>query len=78
MMPGSNDGISAIIFDMDGLMVDTEPMWRASEIEVFGKVGLKLTEADCYQTTGLRIDEVGKKITPCLYKSEMLGVRVLV
>jgi sugar-phosphatase len=48
----------AIIFDMDGVLIDSEPLWRQTEIEVFASVGLELVDADCYQTTGLRIDEV--------------------
>lgn len=48
----------AAIFDMDGLIVDSEPLWRRTEVAVFGEVGLALTEAMCEATTGLRIDEV--------------------
>ena len=51
-------GERALIFDMDGVLIDSEPLWRRAEIETFGEVGLALEEADCYQTTGLRIDEV--------------------
>tara|TARA_B100000678_G_C18072995_1_gene447500 strand:- start:73 stop:702 length:630 start_codon:yes stop_codon:yes gene_type:complete len=43
---------------MDGLLVDSEPTWRKVEIACFAKVGLTLTEDDCKQTMGLRIDEV--------------------
>jgi HAD superfamily hydrolase (TIGR01509 family) len=50
--------ISTVIFDMDGLLVDTEPFWRQAEIKVFKTVGLNLTEDDCKQTTGFRFDEV--------------------
>ena len=50
--------INAVIFDMDGLLVDSEPIWRKVEIKCFAKVGLKLTEEDCKETMGLRIDEV--------------------
>tara|TARA_B100000780_G_scaffold277897_1_gene249769 strand:+ start:1762 stop:2415 length:654 start_codon:yes stop_codon:yes gene_type:complete len=50
--------INAVIFDMDGLLVDSEPTWRKVEIACFAKVGLTLTEDDCKQTMGLRIDEV--------------------
>ena len=49
--------IRAVIFDMDGVLIDSEPFWRESEIEVFGRVGLHLTEAACRETMGLRIDE---------------------
>ncbi|MCS6819553.1 MAG: hexitol phosphatase HxpB [Chitinophagales bacterium] len=48
----------AVIFDMDGLLVDSEPYWRKAEIEVFKTVGLFLTEEDCMKTTGFRFDEV--------------------
>ena len=47
----------ALIFDMDGVLIDSEPLWRRAEIEIFAEVGLQLEEADCYQTQGLRIDE---------------------
>lgn len=50
--------IEAVIFDMDGLLVDSEPIWRKVEIACFAQVGLTLTEDDCRQTKGLRIDEV--------------------
>lgn len=45
---------------MDGLLIDSEPLWREAEMAVFGSVGLQLTEELCRQTTGLRIDEVVK------------------
>ena len=50
--------IQAVIFDMDGLLVDSEPFWREAEQEVFGALGVPLTEAMTHQTTGLRTDEV--------------------
>jgi sugar-phosphatase len=48
--------LRAAIFDLDGLLVDSEPLWQAAEIEVFGGVGLPLTREDCWRTKGLRID----------------------
>ena len=50
--------IQAIIFDMDGLLINSEPFWKAVEIEVFKKVGIELTVEKCLDTVGLRIDEV--------------------
>lgn len=47
-----------VIYDMDGLIINSEPFWRQAEIKVFATVGLKLTEEDCIQTTGFRFDEV--------------------
>ncbi len=49
---------SAVIFDMDGLLVDSEPLWVRAEIEVFGEVGVALREEDCALTKGLRTDDV--------------------
>jgi HAD superfamily hydrolase (TIGR01509 family) len=48
----------AVVFDMDGLLVDSEPLWVRAEIAVFGEVGVALTEEDCARTKGLRIDDV--------------------
>jgi sugar-phosphatase len=47
-----------VIFDMDGLLVDSEPLWHIAEIEVFASVGVALTPRDCLRTTGLRVDDV--------------------
>ena len=43
---------------MDGLLIDSEPFWRKAEIKAFGEVGIELTEADCRETMGYRLNEV--------------------
>lgn len=48
----------AVIFDMDGLLIDSEPLWVRAEIEIFGEVGLILGQEDCGKTKGLRTDDV--------------------
>ncbi len=48
----------AFIFDMDGLLVDSEPLWTEAEKKVFQTVGLELTDDMISQTRGLRADEV--------------------
>jgi beta-phosphoglucomutase-like phosphatase (HAD superfamily) len=53
-----NEPLRAVIFDMDGVLIDSEPFWREAEIEVFARVGVRLTEADCLLTVGMRIQEV--------------------
>jgi sugar-phosphatase len=50
--------LSAVIFDMDGVLIDSEPFWQESEIDAFGRLGLALTREMCMQTMGLRVDEV--------------------
>ena len=50
--------LRAILFDMDGLLIDSEPFWHEAEIHGFGLAGLHLTAEQCLETTGLRVDEV--------------------
>ena len=49
---------TAVIFDMDGVIVDSEPVWQRVEIALFARLGVELDEARCRQTMGLRVDEV--------------------
>jgi sugar-phosphatase len=50
--------IKTVIFDMDGVLIDSEPFWQEAQKEVFKKVGIDITDDMCQQTMGLRIDEV--------------------
>jgi beta-phosphoglucomutase-like phosphatase (HAD superfamily) len=54
----SVSSIKAVIFDMDGVLIDSEPLWREAEMAVFRQVGLRLTESMCLETMGLRVDEL--------------------
>jgi HAD superfamily hydrolase (TIGR01509 family) len=40
------DGLAAVLFDMDGLLVDTEPLWFETEIEVMARLGAPWTKQD--------------------------------
>jgi len=50
-------GIGAVVFDMDGLMVNSEPVWHVVTAEVFAKVGIQLEMPDLLATTGLRLQD---------------------
>ncbi|MBN2497060.1 MAG: hexitol phosphatase HxpB [Deltaproteobacteria bacterium] len=50
--------IRAAIFDMDGLLLDSEPLWTRAEMEVFGSLGIRLEPADCARTVGMGLAEV--------------------
>ena len=54
----SPDAVAAVIFDMDGVLVDSEPFWHQAELKVFRALGVPLESPMCLQTTGLRPDEV--------------------
>jgi len=50
--------MKAAIFDMDGLLIDSEPLWQEAEISVFRSVGVPLTRELCRETVGVRLDGV--------------------
>ncbi|MGZ3882778.1 MAG: hexitol phosphatase HxpB [Bacteroidia bacterium] len=52
------EGIKAVIFDMDGVIIDSEPLWRRAMIKGFTDIGLDFTDDDCRKTTGMRFKEV--------------------
>ncbi len=52
------DQYEAIIFDMDGVLIDSEPLWKIAMEAVFKEVGCPLTKKDFQKTVGLRLDEV--------------------
>ena len=43
---------------MDGVLVDSEPIWRAVEREVFARVGIEVTDEDLFETMGVRVADV--------------------
>lgn len=47
-----------VIYDMDGVLTDSEPLWKIAMEDVFKSVGCSLTKEDFQRTVGLRIDEV--------------------
>ena len=49
--------LQAIIFDMDGLLVDSETVWEAAEIELIESRGRKFDKAVREQFMGMRMDE---------------------
>lgn len=53
--------IKAAIFDMDGLLINSEPYWHAAELATFTEMGIDPAIRDKLpDTTGLRIDQVIK------------------
>jgi sugar-phosphatase len=49
--------LDTVIFDMDGLLIDSEPLWGAAADEVFRWYGVQLSEEQYKTTTGLRTRE---------------------
>ncbi|WP_159086027.1 hexitol phosphatase HxpB [Flavobacterium faecale] len=50
---------NVFIFDMDGVIIDSEPIWREAQIAVLSAQNITITAQDCIQyTMGKRIDDV--------------------
>lgn len=45
---------------MDGLLIDSEPFWRASHVAAVGRYGATITEDDARAMAGGRVDETAK------------------
>jgi HAD superfamily hydrolase (TIGR01509 family) len=48
--------LAAVLFDMDGLLVDTEPLWFETEAEVMARLGAPWTKQDQEQLLGGSMD----------------------
>jgi HAD superfamily hydrolase (TIGR01509 family) len=57
----------AVIFDMDGLLLDTETLWHDSEVELFARRGIEFTRQDQLQVIGTSFDITAR------YFAERLG-----
>jgi mannitol-1-/sugar-/sorbitol-6-/2-deoxyglucose-6-phosphatase len=49
---------AASIFDMDGLLIDSEVLWHEAEIEILGALGVPLSSERCRTTKGMFVNEV--------------------
>lgn len=49
--------LNTVIFDMDGLLIDSEPLWNEAAADVFARYGITLSAAQYITTTGLRTKE---------------------
>jgi HAD superfamily hydrolase (TIGR01509 family) len=50
--------ITASLFDMDGLLIDSEVLWHKAEVEIFGALGVPLVESSNRSTKGVYVDDV--------------------
>ncbi len=49
------------IFDMDGVLIDSEPFWRIAEKAVFREEGVEITDAMCLDVQGMKAEHVVAK-----------------
>jgi mannitol-1-/sugar-/sorbitol-6-/2-deoxyglucose-6-phosphatase len=48
----------AVIFDMDGVIIDSEPLWKKAIIQIMKNHGFEFDVTMCNKTKGMRVDEV--------------------
>lgn len=48
---------NTVIFDMDGLLIDSEPLWNEAADEIFKQYGISISTEQYSTTTGMRIKE---------------------
>ncbi len=58
MTQKTGNKIEAVIFDMDGVIIDSEEIWKRAENEVFSSVGVKLSDELCKITAAMTTSEV--------------------
>ena len=49
---------AASIFDLDGLLIDSEILWHQAEMEILGDLGVPLAADGCRTTKGMFVGEV--------------------
>lgn len=52
--------VDTVIFDMDGVLIDSEPFWTIAEREVFSSLGVRLLPELCEQTKNMTTSQVTK------------------
>ena len=52
--------MKAVIFDMDGVIIDSEPLWQIAEREVFYSLGVSVNDDFCELTKTMTTTEVTK------------------
>jgi HAD superfamily hydrolase (TIGR01509 family) len=75
------DGITHVIFDLDGLLIDSEPLWKIAEQAALGRHGKAWDAVVAQQHVGVRVDEVaqimvrayGLDVAPAAFADEILA-----
>ncbi|HAN76963.1 MAG TPA: hexitol phosphatase HxpB [Bacteroidales bacterium] len=48
----------AVIFDMDGVLINSEPFWSIAEFEVFNRHGIQISLEETNESMGIRLNDV--------------------
>ncbi len=50
--------LRATLFDMDGLLIDSEILWHRAEVEIFGSLGVPIARSGERSTKGMYVNQV--------------------
>jgi HAD superfamily hydrolase (TIGR01509 family) len=50
--------VRATLFDMDGLLINSEELWHKAELEIFGPLGVLISDDEDRSTKGMFVSEV--------------------
>lgn len=56
--------IKAVLFDMDGVLIDSEPVYSQRKIDFFGQYGIHYTMETMNAFAGLDLDEIIQRLFP--------------
>lgn len=59
------DGPRALIFDMDGVLIDSEPLWHEAEIAAMAEAGVALRADPRFELADARVADLSE-ISPGL------------
>ena len=63
--------LEAVVFDMDGLLIDSQPFWQTAQLEILPRLGVPISRQDTIDTTGMRVDQI---VQMCYANSPWSGV----
>jgi HAD superfamily hydrolase (TIGR01509 family) len=67
----------AVVFDMDGLLLDTEVLWQRAEEELFRRHGDRFTQADKLAVMGTSFEMTARYFAGRLGRSEEHGTELV-
>jgi len=73
--------ITVVIFDLDGLLMDTEPVWHQARVDLFKRFGLTWTKEDQERCMGVSTsfwvnamaEKLGGRLSPPMVMEEILS-----
>jgi HAD superfamily hydrolase (TIGR01509 family) len=78
ILPGQ---FRAVLFDMDGLLIDSEPLWMAAETELLERHGVSFTDTDRVESHGRALQDSVRAyslrvpdVPPAQLEAELLGI----